>query len=111
MANFPFPSSPKRTLVFLEGFVNEHVSLHFVLPIERRLAQSALVWFFTWKTQPESLRAAGLQTYRQQTHYRQKINIKKKKKHCCEGKKNFDREQRKASWASVSDLSECACGA
>lgn len=44
-----FSSSPKRTLVFLKGFVNEHVSLHFVLPIERGLTQSALVWFFTWK--------------------------------------------------------------
>lgn len=43
--------------------MNEHVSLHFVLPIERRLTQSAFVWFFTWKTQPESLHTAGIQTY------------------------------------------------
>lgn len=58
-ANLAFSSSPERTLVFLKGFVNEHVSLHFVLPIERRLAQSALVWFLTWKTPPESLHTAG----------------------------------------------------
>lgn len=59
-ANLAFSSSPKGTLVFLKGFVDEHVSLHFVLPIERCLTESALVWLFTWKTQPASLHTAGM---------------------------------------------------
>lgn len=40
-------ASPKGTLVFLEGLVDEHMSLHFVLPVEHRLTQRALVWLFT----------------------------------------------------------------
>lgn len=39
--------SPKGTFVFLEGFVDEHVPLHFVLPVERCVAEGALVWLFT----------------------------------------------------------------
>lgn len=38
---------PEWTFVFLEGFVDEHVPLHFVLPVERGLAQGALVRFLT----------------------------------------------------------------
>lgn len=38
---------PERTLVFFKGFVDEHVSLHFVLPVERRLTEGALVWLFS----------------------------------------------------------------
>lgn len=29
--------------------MDEHVSLHFVLPVERRLTEGAFVWLFTWK--------------------------------------------------------------
>lgn len=38
---------PKGALVFLEGFMDEHVSLHFVLPVERRLTEGAFVRLFT----------------------------------------------------------------
>lgn len=51
---FFWSTSPKGTFVFLEGFVDEHVSLHFVLPVERRLTEGALVWLFTQKTKPAS---------------------------------------------------------
>lgn len=44
---FHWSLSPKGTLVFLEGFMDEHVSLHFVLPIERCLTEGAFVWLFT----------------------------------------------------------------
>lgn len=80
-ANLAFSSSPKRTLVFLKGFVNEHVSLHFVLPIERRLTQSALVWFFTWKNTTRN--------HFTQLEYRR--TAKMKEKHCCGGKKILSR--------------------
>lgn len=40
-------TSPEGTFVFFERFVNEHVSLHFVLPVERRLAEGAFVRLFT----------------------------------------------------------------
>lgn len=40
---------PEGTLVFLEGFVDEHVALHFVLPVERRLTEGTFIWLFTWK--------------------------------------------------------------
>lgn len=39
--------SPERTLVFLKGFMNEHVSLHFVFPVERRLTEGTFIWLFT----------------------------------------------------------------
>lgn len=29
--------------------MNEHVPLHFVLPVERRLTKGAFVWLFTWE--------------------------------------------------------------
>lgn len=38
---------PERTLVFLKGFMNEHVSLHFVFPVERRLTEGTFIWLFT----------------------------------------------------------------
>ena len=42
-------TSPEGTLVFLERFVDEHVSLHFVLPVERGLTEGALVRLLTWE--------------------------------------------------------------
>lgn len=42
-------ASPEGTLVFLKGLMNEHVSLHFVFPVERRLTEGTFVWLFTWK--------------------------------------------------------------
>lgn len=37
----------KRALVLLKGFVDEHVSLYFVLPVECGVAEGTLVWLFT----------------------------------------------------------------
>lgn len=35
--------SPEGTLVLLEGFVDQHVSLYFVLPVERGLTDGAFI--------------------------------------------------------------------
>lgn len=43
-------ASPKGTLVFLKGLMDEHVPLHFVLPVKRRLTEGTLVRLFSWKT-------------------------------------------------------------
>lgn len=51
---FHLRASPKGTLVFLEGFMDEHVSLHFVLPVERRFTEGTFVWLFTWKMESAS---------------------------------------------------------
>lgn len=83
-ANLAFSSSPKGTLVFLKGFVDEHVSLHFVLPIERCLTESALVWFFTWKnttriTSHSWNEARGRRNYRKRIEKRQHRQTKANK--------------------------------
>ncbi len=48
----PSPRSPEGTLVLLEGFVDQHVSLHFVLPVERGLTDGAFIRLLSCKTTP-----------------------------------------------------------
>lgn len=42
--------SPEGTLVLLEGLVNQHVSLYFVLPVERGLTDGAFIRLLSCKT-------------------------------------------------------------
>lgn len=39
--------SPEGTLVLLEGFVDQHVSLYFVLPVECGLTDGAFIWLLS----------------------------------------------------------------
>lgn len=39
--------SPERTFVFLEGLVNQHVSLNFIFSVERGLTHRTFKWFLS----------------------------------------------------------------